>query len=89
LPGLALGWGMWADDGSEMTAGLSDSDRLRMARTGIGSLSTEDALELFDRALDTERTTVLPIRMDRGVLRDRAAEDEPPPLLRKLAGAPA
>ncbi|WP_240649380.1 type I polyketide synthase [Streptomyces sp. Z26] len=85
LPGLALGWGLWAAN-SDMTAGLATADRQRRERTGIGSLPTDDALELFVTALRSDRTTVLPLRMDLGVLRAAAADDAPHALLRELAG---
>ncbi|QFG24790.1 SDR family NAD(P)-dependent oxidoreductase [Actinomadura sp. WMMB 499] len=50
LPATSLGWGPWAET-SGMTAGLTDGDRARMARSGVLPLDTDHALELFDIAL--------------------------------------
>ncbi|WKX74090.1 type I polyketide synthase [Streptomyces sp. XD-27] len=49
-PALSLAWGLWAD-GSATTGNLSEADLLRLRRSGIGSLSAEAGLALFDAAL--------------------------------------
>ncbi|WP_424236022.1 SDR family NAD(P)-dependent oxidoreductase [Actinophytocola sp.] len=63
LPGLSLGWGLWADR-SAMTGGLGETDLARLAGMGIGALSTQDGLALFDRALSDDRAHLLALRLD-------------------------
>ncbi|MEV4148841.1 type I polyketide synthase [Amycolatopsis sp. NPDC049691] len=75
LPGLALGWGLWAQDGG-MTGGLADRDRRRLGATGMIPLSTVEGLRLFDEACLGGEPAVLPIRFDFDVL--RAAPALPP-----------
>ncbi len=75
LPGLALGWGLWAQD-SGMTGGLADRDRRRLGATGMIPLSTGEGLRLFDAACRGGEPAVLPIRFDFDVL--RAAPALPP-----------
>ena len=84
-PALAIGWGMWAER-SGLTGRLDDSDRQRMDRNGVGVLSTPDALTLFDRCLDGQHATPLPIRLD--LRAQRTLDADAPALLRSLAGAP-
>ena len=50
LTGTSMAWGLW-EKASEMTGGLSEADRSRMTRSGMGALSSEQGLELFDAAL--------------------------------------
>ncbi len=49
LAAVSLGWGPWKLE-SEMTGGLGDADRARIARTGVLPLSDRQGLDLFDRA---------------------------------------
>nr|WP_189135947.1 type I polyketide synthase [Wenjunlia tyrosinilytica] len=83
---LALGWGLWAEH-SEMTTGLDESDRSRMARGGIGSLPTAQALALLDRSLAQDRAVLLPMRLD--LRAARSTGTHVPPLLRDRTTAPA
>ncbi|WP_149553083.1 type I polyketide synthase [Streptomyces marokkonensis] len=85
-PAVSIAWGLWEAD-SAMTRGLADAAHDRAARNGIGALTTEDALDLFDRALAHTGGVSLPLRVDRAAL--RRAGDRIPPLLRTLAGRPA
>ncbi|MEU8918960.1 SDR family NAD(P)-dependent oxidoreductase [Streptomyces nigrescens] len=85
-PALALGWGMWAER-SEMSARLDETDRRRMDRGGVGALSTEAALALFDRCLSQDRTVPLPVPLDVAAI--RGSGPTVAPLLRELAGRPA
>ncbi|WP_203721070.1 type I polyketide synthase, partial [Paractinoplanes brasiliensis] len=84
LPGQALAWGMWAQR-SAMTGHLDDTDRARMTRGGIGALSQELGLALFDAAAADSRPVLVPILLDVAELR-RAGGAGLPPLLRTLAG---
>ncbi|GHC90375.1 type I polyketide synthase [Streptomyces flavofungini] len=49
-PALSVAWGLWADE-SALTGHLGEADLLRLRRSGIGTLSAEDGLALFDAAL--------------------------------------
>jgi acyl carrier protein len=72
-----------------MTGGLSQTDRLRMARAGMVGLSEREGLELFELARSTGRAVVLPMRLDGGALRAQARDGMLPPLLRGLVRVPA
>ncbi|GGN45789.1 hypothetical protein GCM10012285_29740 [Streptomyces kronopolitis] len=85
-PALALGWGMWAER-SEMSARLVETDRRRMDRGGVGALSTEAALALFDRCLAQDRAVPVPVPLDVAAIRRSGTAVAP--LLRTLAGRPA
>ncbi|MGW9430978.1 type I polyketide synthase, partial [Streptomyces decoyicus] len=85
-PAMALGWGMWAER-SEMSARLDETDRRRMDRGGVGVLSTEAALALFDRALAQDRAVPVPVPLDVAAI--RRSGPAVAPLLRGLAGRPA
>ncbi|MFJ3950462.1 SDR family NAD(P)-dependent oxidoreductase [Streptomyces libani] len=85
-PALALGWGMWAER-SEMSARLDETDRRRMDRGGVGALSTEAALALFDRCLSQDRTVPIPVPLDVAAI--RRSGPTVAPLLREVAGRPA
>ncbi|MFD9129518.1 SDR family NAD(P)-dependent oxidoreductase, partial [Kitasatospora sp. NPDC059571] len=85
LPATALAWGLWAEDGGGMAAGLDDADVQRMARGGVQALSTADGLGLFDAALRAEDAALVPIRLDLAALRSRATDPAAvPPLLQGL-----
>jgi acyl transferase domain-containing protein len=87
LPATSLAWGRWETaNGAGMTAGLSAADTGRIAATGIGALSTEAGLALFDAAVGSGEAVLVPIRLDRAAL-DQAG-DELPPLLRRLVRTP-
>jgi NADPH:quinone reductase-like Zn-dependent oxidoreductase/malonyl CoA-acyl carrier protein transacylase len=84
LPAISLAFGFWAER-SGMTAHLREADRARMARHGMGALSIEDGLALFDAALNRADGMLVPMRLEASLLRARA--DALPPLLRGLARA--
>ncbi|MEV7523949.1 type I polyketide synthase [Streptomyces sp. NPDC091371] len=79
LPAQSLAWGLWA---SGMSGALTDADLQRMSRTGIGALTAEYGLDLFDRALTVDTPVVLPIRLDVRTLAE--AGEALPPLFRGL-----
>ncbi|WP_456095354.1 SDR family NAD(P)-dependent oxidoreductase [Parafrankia elaeagni] len=88
LPAQALAWGPWAEGG--MAGALGEVDLQRMARSGVLPLAAEEGLELFDAALAADVVPALPIHLDLQALRAlRAAQDEVPPLLRRLVPATA
>ncbi|MEU7024914.1 type I polyketide synthase, partial [Streptomyces sp. NPDC046203] len=79
LPAQSLAWGLWA---SGMSGGLTEADLQRMSRTGIGALTEEQGIALFDTATTVDAATVLPIRLDLKTLGQ--AGDDLPPLFRGL-----
>ena len=87
LAGVSLAWGLW-EQTSEMTGGLSEADRSRMARTGIGVLPTERALELFDTALEESEALLLPVPLDLQALRVQARTGTLPSFLNGLVRLP-
>ncbi|WP_443728958.1 SDR family NAD(P)-dependent oxidoreductase [Streptomyces albireticuli] len=96
LPAVSLAWGLWERESSGMTGKLSRADRVRLAREGVTPLTDAQGLALFDAAsasTTTEsasgRALLVPVRLDAGALRSRAAAGDLPPLLRGLVRAPA
>ena len=63
LTASSLAWGLWAD-ASSMTRQLSEGDRARMTREGLGELSAQEGLALLDLALNRDEALLVPIRMD-------------------------
>ncbi|MFI5753585.1 beta-ketoacyl synthase N-terminal-like domain-containing protein, partial [Streptomyces sp. NPDC051644] len=83
LPGVSLAWGLWSDV-SGMTGGMGGGDRERLARSGIAPMTSQEALALFDAALRSDSTCLVPARMDTVALRKLAQRDALPPILRGL-----
>jgi NAD(P)-dependent dehydrogenase (short-subunit alcohol dehydrogenase family)/acyl carrier protein len=81
LAGMSLAWGLWEQD-SEMTAGLADTDRYRMARLGVLPLNSEQGLGWFDEALARDEAVLVPARLDTTALRHR--QGPLPAVLRSL-----
>ncbi|WP_340560317.1 SDR family NAD(P)-dependent oxidoreductase [Streptomyces sp. GSL17-111] len=88
LPGTALAWGLWADS-TGMTGELDEADLARMRRTGVGALSAELGLELFDESLGSDSALLVPVQLDPVALRTQARDGMLPALLRGLARTPA
>ncbi|WP_394827288.1 SDR family NAD(P)-dependent oxidoreductase [Pendulispora albinea] len=89
LASQSLAWGMWAEP-SNMTGHLGDADRARMMRSGMGMLSTEEALRLLDAALERTEPCLVPARFERAALRKQlSAGVALPPMLRGLLPADA
>ncbi|MGB9248984.1 MAG: beta-ketoacyl synthase N-terminal-like domain-containing protein, partial [Mycobacterium sp.] len=86
LPAMSLGWGLW-DQASEMTGGLDNAGRARLAHTGVKALSSLDALQLFDAAMVIDEPFLLPAHIDTAALRANAAVV--PPMFVDLINAPA
>ncbi|MFC4035303.1 SDR family NAD(P)-dependent oxidoreductase, partial [Streptomyces polygonati] len=63
LPATSLAWGLWQER-SELTAGLGESDLLRLSAIGVRPLPTDEALALFDAALAADEPVLAPVRLD-------------------------
>ncbi|MFC5889037.1 SDR family NAD(P)-dependent oxidoreductase [Kitasatospora sp. CM 4170] len=80
LPAQSLAWGLWAEAGG-MTRHLAEADLVRLSRTGLAGMPSDQGLALFDAALRADRPVLVPARLDTAALRTQA---EVPPLLRGL-----
>ncbi|MFI1227660.1 MULTISPECIES: SDR family NAD(P)-dependent oxidoreductase, partial [unclassified Streptomyces] len=87
LPATSLAWGLWAD-ASGMAGGLDETELARLERMGVGALSTELGLRLFDQALRVGGSLVVPVRLDLAALRVQARSGLLPALLRGLVRVP-
>ncbi|MGW0769413.1 type I polyketide synthase [Streptomyces sp. NPDC002676] len=83
LPATAPAWGLW-EQASGMTGELAETDRNRMARSGILPIPTEQGLALFDAAVRHDTALLVPARLDLAGLRAQAATRPVPALLRHL-----
>jgi amino acid adenylation domain-containing protein len=86
LPATSLAWGMWAPE-TGMTGHLNDQDHARLRRTGFSALSVTEGLALFDAALRSGHSLLIPARLDVPAGRARSAGNagnagEQPPILR-------
>ncbi|MGW4211290.1 SDR family NAD(P)-dependent oxidoreductase [Lentzea sp. NPDC004789] len=87
LPGTSIAWGLWQST-SSMTEHLTENDRGRLDRMGMGVLTDERGLALFDAALGLHRALVVAAPVD--VRRLRASGQPVPEVLAALdSGAPA
>ncbi|MFE2282563.1 beta-ketoacyl synthase N-terminal-like domain-containing protein, partial [Streptomyces sp. NPDC059454] len=80
LPAVSLVWGPWSQDAG-MTQTLSETDRRRIARSGLPPVTVEQGVALLDAAMAADAAVVLPVRLDFPALR---AQGEIPPLLSGL-----
>ncbi|MET7853888.1 SDR family NAD(P)-dependent oxidoreductase [Streptomyces avermitilis] len=87
LPATSLAWGLW-ETTAGMSAHLSDVDRRRMAQAGVLAFTPQQGLALFDAAWNSDATTLVPMRLDKAVLRGKAAESTLPAPFRGLVRAP-
>ncbi|WP_189307860.1 type I polyketide synthase, partial [Streptomyces cinerochromogenes] len=84
LPGVSLAWGLW-EQATGMTAHLNDVDQARMNRGGFQAIAPDEGLDLFDAALHTGDSLLVPIKLDlRAIRAEAAAGGEIPALLRTL-----
>ena len=88
LPATAMAWGQWAQ-ASGMTGGLDAVDLARLQRTGIGALSNEQGLTLFDTACEMDEALVVALRLHTAALRAQSRAGTLPPLLHGLVRVPA
>src|SRR5262249_12371036 len=68
LRATSLAWGLWSEAGG-MTENLEARDLKRLKRWGIVPLSSEQGVELYDLARETDDAVVLPMRIDLASLR--------------------
>jgi NAD(P)-dependent dehydrogenase (short-subunit alcohol dehydrogenase family) len=83
LPATSLAWGLW-EQKTGMTGHLNEQDRARMNRIGLAPITTDDGLELFDDAMRSGHTSLVPARLS---LDEVAAAGRVPHLLRLLTRA--
>ncbi|WP_231500379.1 type I polyketide synthase [Saccharothrix sp. NRRL B-16314] len=86
-PGHSLAWGLWAER-SGMTGALDAVDIQRISRAGVGALTSEDGLALFDAAVRDEPAVVAAVRLDLPGLRAQAQAGLVPPMLHGLVRVP-
>ncbi|GGV51717.1 hypothetical protein GCM10010245_81530 [Streptomyces spectabilis] len=88
LHGLSLAWGLWAQT-SGMAANTDDLTRNRMNRRGgLQAMALKEGMELFDAAVGSRESLLVPARLDlRGVRADAAAGGGVPHMLRGLVRA--
>ncbi|HEX3692077.1 MAG TPA: type I polyketide synthase [Solirubrobacteraceae bacterium] len=88
LAASSMVWGLWKGVG--LGRDMDELDMRHMAGSaGLGVLSPEQGLELFERALACGRELILPARLNRGALRAEALAGTLRPLLRGLVAVPA
>ncbi|HUA74724.1 MAG TPA: type I polyketide synthase [Solirubrobacteraceae bacterium] len=87
LAGCSLAWGLWAE-ATGITGSLSGGDIARMARLGVGALTSEHGLELFDEALALQEPLTVAVRLDMPALHAHARAGVLPPLLHGLVRMP-
>jgi acyl transferase domain-containing protein/acyl carrier protein len=87
LPAVSLGWGAW-EQSTGMTGTLSESDRARLERFGIASLSDEHGLEMLDIARGLGEPLLMPVPLDVVALRTLAKTGMLPAVLRGLVRVP-
>jgi acyl transferase domain-containing protein len=78
LPATSMAWGLWAM-ASGISGHLTETDRARIARSGMGALGPEAGLALFDLALAADGPLLVPMHLDQ-----RADPGQMPGLLRAL-----
>ncbi|WP_223865351.1 SDR family NAD(P)-dependent oxidoreductase [Streptomyces sp. 5-10] len=89
LPALSLAWGPWLQDTG---MGASHSDEVVQRRLnrlgGVQPMTSAEGLELFDAALHSDRSLLVPTKLNVRALRaDAAAGRETPTLLLRLVAA--
>nr|WP_190815892.1 type I polyketide synthase [Saccharopolyspora pogona] len=84
LAAVALAWGLWAKH-SEITAKLSESDRARLADSGMLPLDDDEAMALFDAAMLSSESLLAPIAFDAAAMR-KNLDTSPAPILNTVAG---
>ncbi|MGQ5668367.1 beta-ketoacyl reductase, partial [Streptomyces sp. ECR2.10] len=73
LPGLSLAWGLW-EQTSGMAADTDDLTKARMNRRGgLQAITPAEGMELFDAALGSDQSLLVPAKLDLRSLRTRAA----------------
>nr|WP_243713422.1 SDR family NAD(P)-dependent oxidoreductase [Actinomadura sp. 6K520] len=83
LPAISLAWGLWQQPGG-MTSHLTETDHARLTRSGLNPLPTDQALRLFDAALDHPGPTLVPAGISVRALAAAAESGTISPLLQGL-----
>ncbi|MGW1077837.1 SDR family NAD(P)-dependent oxidoreductase, partial [Streptomyces sp. NPDC002537] len=63
LPAVSLAWGHW-EQASELTGRLDRTDLVRLARSGIVPMPSDEGLALFDAARSMDEPLVVTARLD-------------------------
>ncbi len=87
LAGLSIGWGLWATESTTSILLPEGELTARAARSGIGALSVEEGLKLFDASCRLDESLALPVRLNVAALADRLGSSVLPPLFSRLARA--
>ncbi|HEY8810073.1 MAG TPA: beta-ketoacyl reductase, partial [Solirubrobacterales bacterium] len=88
LPATSIAWGLWGT-ASAMTDTLSEADLARLQRTGVGALSEEQGLGLFDDALSSKQPLAVALDLHPQGLRSMAQAGALPAILSGLVRVPA
>ena len=83
LPATSIAWGLWAPI-SDSSRGARELDRLPASSAGVGELSAEEGLRLFDQVCRADAALAIAVRLDVGALRVLMEADMLPALLRGL-----
>ncbi|MFI0990838.1 type I polyketide synthase, partial [Streptomyces exfoliatus] len=83
-PATSLAWGLWAER-TGLTGHLDDDT---LSTRGVTALSTEQGLELLDRALADTYPVLVPALLDPAALRSDALAGTLSPVLRSLVRVP-
>ncbi len=84
LPAVSMAWGMW-ESPTGLTGHLREVDLMRVRRSGVVSLSSEEGLELLDAAWADADALTVAARLDSVALRGLTSTGELPAILRDLA----
>lgn len=87
LAATSVAWGPWERTGG-MTASLREADRSRLERLGIGTLSAEQGLRLFDCALGLGEALVVGVPLKLAILRAQARAEMLPAVFAGLVRVP-
>ncbi|MFF7459408.1 SDR family NAD(P)-dependent oxidoreductase [Kitasatospora sp. NPDC008115] len=85
LPAVSLGWGPW-ESSAGMAAAVGQADLKRIARAGLRQLGADEGMDLFDAALASGETVVLPFKLDPVVRTEGFGDETVPAMMRGLAG---
>ncbi len=86
LPAVSMAWGWW-QQASEMTGRMDELDMVRLRRSGVQAMSSEEGLNFFESALESSDALTIPVRLDMVALRDQARSGMLPALWRSFVKA--
>ncbi|MFF2014307.1 beta-ketoacyl synthase N-terminal-like domain-containing protein, partial [Streptomyces sp. NPDC058195] len=86
-PATSLAWGLW-DETSGMGSTLTETELARFERMGVGTLTAEQGVELYDAALRLDSALLVPAVLNQAALRGQARSGRLPALLRGLVQIP-